>query len=77
MPFKLKPLTKTAIKNTPAIERQIAPEPPAIDVPPTTIAAMTAKITLKSSEACAEVVRIEFNAPARPAPKPPKVKAII
>ena len=65
------------MKKTPAIERQIAPDPPAIDVPPTTIAAITANITLKSSDAWADVVRIEFSAPAIPAPKPPKVNVII
>ena len=75
--MRLNPLTKIAIKKTPATDRQIAPDPPAMDVPPTTIAAITAKITLKSSDAWADVVRIEFSAPARPAPKPPKVNAII
>lgn len=73
--MRLNPLPREAMKKTPTTVPLIAPCPPAIDVPPTTTAAMTAKARLKSSLACAVRVRRALSEPASPIDIPARTKA--
>ena len=55
------------MKKAPRIVRQTVPSPPAIEVPPTTMAAITENTNERSSEGVAEMLRDARSTPARAA----------
>ena len=57
--------------------RHTAPSPPAMDVPPTTTAAITPKTKLKSSDGSADSDRDDDTTPASPAAAPESAKQIV
>ena len=63
-----------AKKKAAATVLQIAPFPPAIDVPPTITAVSTANTKLKSSDGCADIDLEELTIPANAEAPPSKIK---
>ena len=65
-----------AKKKAAATVLQIAPFPPAIEVPPTITAVSTANTKLKSSDGCADIDLEELTIPANADAPPRKIKVV-